>query len=452
MSILAEIVARKKIAVAKRKTALPLARLIAQAVPTTRRFGDALRKPGPRFILECKRASPSEGLLRPDLDPAAIAGAYADVADAISVLTDTPYFQGSFDDLAAVRAHVDQPLLCKDFTTEPYQVFEARAAGADAVLLMLSVLDDAAWRECAAAATSLGMGALTEVHDEAELERALRLDAPIIGINNRNLVTLKVDPATTERLAPRIPRDRVIVCESGIRSRSDVARVAAQVDAFLVGGHLMKAPRVDLAARELIYGRVKVCGLTTPDAARLAWLTGASFGGLIFASSSPRCVSEERATAIAGATPLPLVGVFVDTEPTRVSRIAAALNLAAVQLHGDESAASITALRTRLPAGCEIWKAVQPESSLPLASTFGADRLLFDGPSGGSGVAFDWRLLADYPEPERIIVAGGLTPDNARTAQTLGTWAIDVNSGVESKPGIKDLTKLRRLFAALRGA
>lgn len=456
MSVLAEILARKRIDVAARRVALPLAQLQAHVEPTKRRLGAALRQPGRRFILECKRVSPSTGNLRPDLDSIAIADAYSGVADAISVLTDTPYFGGSFADLAAVRARCDVPILCKDFVLDPYQVFEARAAGADAVLLMLSVLDDAGWRACAEAAASLGMDVLTEVHDEAELDRALGLGAAIIGINNRDLATLRVDLATTARLAPRVPRERVIVCESGIRTRADIDAVAAHVDAFLVGTHLMQAPRVDLAARELVFGRVKVCGLTSAADARLAYTAGASFGGVIFATESPRCIDTARAAEIAASSPLPLVGVFrigtdVDDDNARIAALAASLSLVAVQLHGDASTHAIDALRALLPTGCEIWKALHAPERIPDIDATGADRLVLDGPRGGSGVGFRWRVLDECAQRERIIVAGGIGPDNARAAQALGAYAIDLNSGVESAPGIKDATKLRRVFAALRG-
>jgi indole-3-glycerol phosphate synthase/phosphoribosylanthranilate isomerase len=457
MSVLAKILERKRIDVAARRAALPLAQLQARVEPTSRQFGAALRQSGRRFILECKRASPSAGNLRADLDPVAIVDAYAGVADAISVLTDTPFFGGSFTDLATVRARSDVPILCKDFVLDPYQVFEARAAGADAVLLMLSVLDDAGWRACAAVAAALGMDVLTEVHDEVELDRALALGAPIIGINNRDLATLRIDLATTARLAPRIPRDRVIVCESGIRTRADIDALAAHVDAFLVGTHLMQAARVDFAARELAFGRVKLCGLTRAADARLAWDAGASFGGLVFVSGSPRCIDAARAAEIAAASPLPLVGVFrfganVHDDHDRIAALAASLPLAAVQLHGESSAKAFDALRARLPHGCEIWQALHSPARIPDIEATGADRFVLDGPHGGSGVGFDWRVLDDCAQRDHILVAGGITPDNARAAQSLGAYAIDINSGVEFAPGVKDAMKLRRVFAALRGA
>lgn len=454
MSVLAEIVARKRVDVAARKAFRPLVDVLREARPTTRKLGEALAKPGLRFIFECKKASPSEGLIRPDFDPGAIADVYRDVADAISVLTDSPYFQGSFAHLREVRARVDVPILCKDFVVDPYQVVEARMQGADAVLLMLSVLDDATYRVCAEQAAALNMDVLTEVHDEAELERALALGAAIIGINNRDLKTLRIDLQTTRRLAPRIPKDRIVVCESGIRSRADIDAVSPFVDGFLVGSQLMKAPRLDLAVRELIHGKIKICALTSRAALESAYRAGASMGGLIFAKESPRAISLETAKAMAADSPLPLVGVFVNAPVIAVADHVRELQLTAVQLHGEETAAYIAQLRQRLPETCEIWKAIRVQEGIPLLETFGADRLLLDGfkagERGGTGVRFDWSLLADYPARERVIVAGGLGPDSVRAAHALGVYALDVNSGVESAPGIKDENQLRRLFAALR--
>lgn len=454
MSILADIVARKRIDVAERKRQSP-AGALAQIGPSVRSLERVLRLPGPRFIFECKKASPSEGVICPHYDPAAIAVAYREVADAISVLTDAPYFHGSFEHLRTVRARVEQPILCKDFVVDPFQVREARAAGADAVLLMLSVLSDAEYRDCAAVAEELAMGVLTEVRDEIEVSRAVSLGARIIGINNRNLDTLQVDPATTARLAPLIPRDRVIVCESGMRSRADLDAVCGYVDAFLVGSHLMKSARLDLATRELMYGRVKVCGLTTPAQARLAYDAGASLGGVIFARESKRCVDIGTACAIAADSPLPLVGVFVNEAPEHIAELASELGLHAVQLHGEEETAEIDLLRRSLPEHCEIWKATRVRERLPDFSEPDVDRWLLDGfvpgMRGGTGERFDWRMLEDCRRKDRIVLAGGIDRNTARRAQAIGCHALDVNSGVESVPGVKDETMMRQLFATLRG-
>jgi indole-3-glycerol phosphate synthase/phosphoribosylanthranilate isomerase len=241
--------------------------------------------------MEVKRASPSEGAIREEADPAAVAAAYAGSADAISVLIDTPYFRGSLADLRAVRAVFDGPILAKDFVVDSRQVPEARIHGADAVLVMLSVLDDADAAAVIAEAARLRMDALVEAHDEEEVQRAVALGAAIIGINNRDLKSLKVDLAVTERLARLVPAGAVLVAESGIAGRADVERLAPIADAFLVGSSLMRAPDPALAARELVYGRVKVCGLTNAKDAATAQALGASYAGIVMVPGTPRARS-----------------------------------------------------------------------------------------------------------------------------------------------------------------
>ena len=456
MSVLEEILARKRADVAGRMERTPYFALRDTAEPTTRRFGEALKKTGFRFILECKKASPSEGLIRKNFDIAEIAGVYGKFADAVSVLTDEPYFQGNFEYLREARALLNQPILAKDFVTCPYQVCEARAHGADAVLLMMSVLDDVAYKTCFDEAKRLSMDVLTEVHDEAELKRALALDAEIIGINNRNLKTLEVDLGTYSRLAGMVPGDKVVVCESGIGSRGDVLNMGGSADAFLVGSHLMKADRLDLAVRRLIYGGVKICGLTSPEDAAKAYESGASFGGVIFAGESPRRTGEALAKEISEASPLPMAGVFVNESCREIARITSAVGLSAVQLHGDETDDFVVELRTRLPKGCEIWKALRVRDKIPVANTEASyDRVLLDSfdenARGGTGRSFDWSILEGRIDKSRTILAGGIDADNAFRASSFGCFAIDVNSGVEDSTGKKNHEKIDKLFKNLRG-
>ncbi len=257
---LLEICARTRDEVARRKAARPLAEVekAAEDAPPVRWFRAALSvkhaRRGYGLIAEIKKASPSAGLIRPDFDPAALASAYEDGGAAcLSVLTDAPYFQGSDAYLVAARDACKLPVLRKDFMVDPWQIAESRALGADCVLLIMAVLDDGLAREMATFARKLGMDVLVEVHDETEMERAAHLETGFIGINNRDLRTLKTDLSVTERLVPHAPPGTMLVCELGIGGPDDLARMAkAGVRSFLVGELLMRQPDVAAAVRALI--------------------------------------------------------------------------------------------------------------------------------------------------------------------------------------------------------
>jgi len=247
--ILKKILARKVEEIRDRSARVALAELSSRAhdAPPTRAFAAALEskiEEGlPAVIAEIKKASPSKGVMRADFDPAAIARSYAaNGAACLSVLTDSDFFQGSEAFLAAARDACALPVLRKDFTIDPYQVYEARAIGADCILLIVAALGDATMVELALLAAELDLDVLVEVHDEEELERALAIPAPLIGVNNRDLRTFETSIETTLRLAPSIPYDRLLVTESGIRSPDDVARLRAEgIEAFLVGETFMRA-------------------------------------------------------------------------------------------------------------------------------------------------------------------------------------------------------------------
>ncbi len=260
--ILNQIVAVKREEIAAAITRKPLAAMRADAESRvlTRDFAGALRAKiaagKPAVIAEIKKASPSKGVLRADFIPADIAQSYAEYGAAcLSVLTDQQFFQGSIDSLKQARASCSLPVLRKDFIVDAYQVYESRVMGADCILLIAACLDDAQMKALEALAMSLDMAALVEVHDEAELERALRLRTPLIGINNRNLKTFEVSLDNTLGLLAKVPADRLLVTESGIATPADVQRMRdAGVNAFLVGEAFMRADDPGVALAELFGG------------------------------------------------------------------------------------------------------------------------------------------------------------------------------------------------------
>ncbi|WP_297821451.1 bifunctional indole-3-glycerol-phosphate synthase TrpC/phosphoribosylanthranilate isomerase TrpF [uncultured Paraglaciecola sp.] len=457
-NVLEKIVLDKKQEIAQRKIDLPLASFIDDLTLSDRSFYDALAQPNAAFILECKKASPSKGLIRENFDLDEIIQAYSPFAACISVLTDEKYFQGKFEYLEYIRSRMTQPVINKDFFVEPYQIYLARYHKADAVLLMLSVLDDTQYTALATLAEQYQLDVLTEVSNEQEVLRACALKAKIIGINNRDLRDLSTDLATTERLVPLINQhaehEHVIISESGIYTHQDVRRLASLVNAFLVGSSLMGEKDIKLAAKQLVYGTVKVCGTTSLTGAKLVKDSPASFAGLIFTEKSKRFVTLEQAKQITYAVPFQYVGVFVDAPIELVVKYAQALELSAVQLHGQEQQTYINSLRNKLPTHCQIWLAKGVKDTLPNLDEIGVDLFLLDcqvgEQSGGTGQAFSWQLLDEITDKSNIVLAGGITPCNVKQAANLQVGMLDLNSGVESAPGIKQQDKINQAFNQLR--
>jgi indole-3-glycerol phosphate synthase/phosphoribosylanthranilate isomerase/anthranilate synthase/indole-3-glycerol phosphate synthase/phosphoribosylanthranilate isomerase len=468
MTILNEIFTHKRGELAKRKAQHPLAAIqaeAARAVPP-RDFVTGLHssRARPALIAEVKRASPSRGLLVPNFDPPRIAETYQqNGAAAISVLTDEHFFQGHLDYLRAIREKVDLPLLRKDFIFDPYQVYEARAAGADAILLIVAMLDDKELRTLYNLTDDLNMTSLVEVHDEADLRRAMTLQPRLIGINNRDLKTFTVDLGTTEKLKPFVPPGTALVAESGIHTTQDVDRLTQLgVDAILVGESLVTAP--DMAAQVHIltrpYTRTKICGITTLQDALAAVDAGADMLGFNFYPKSKRYIPPEKCVRIVSSLAqytarIQLVGVFVNATQSEIEAIGDDCHLDIVQLSGDEPLEFLQAID--IPA----FKAIRP-TSLAKAQTDAVrfaqatlPSLLVDayqpGEYGGTGHTGDWPLARTLAEQGPIMLAGGLVPENvAQAIAQVRPWGVDVASGVESSPGKKDVAKMAAFIQAAR--
>lgn len=410
---------------------------------------DALNAPGASYIMECKSASPSLGTIREDYKPGEIASVYSRYASAISVLCEPDYFGGDYDHLATVATTTHLPVLCKDFIIDEVQIYAARYFGADAILLMLSVLSDDEYAHLSSVADSLHMDVLTEVIDEEEAARATQLGARIFGVNHRNLHDLSIDLDRSARLVRLAPDGAVVVAESGIRDAATVRRLGGHADAFLVGSQLTSQPDIDRACRELVHGPNKVCGLRSTSAAQAAKAAGAVYGGLIFEEASPRNVSRETAADIIAAEPgLNYVAV---SRRTHGYDALVQPGTTAVQVHapyqGSLAAERELIERVRGEVDVEVWRAVDMTSTSDVAGIAElVDRLVLDSGAGGTGERFDWSRITTTD----ALLAGGLTPDNLEAALRTGCLGLDLNSGFEDPRGHKDAAALRRGFATIR--
>ncbi|HEY7838953.1 MAG TPA: indole-3-glycerol phosphate synthase TrpC [Terriglobales bacterium] len=451
-SVLQQILSERQTAVQQARQRVPEEEWKRQAQQRERRdFLQALRpvRPGrspalPAVIAELKRASPSRGLLRQDFDVAALAAGYqAAGAAALSVLTEETHFQGRLEYLAEARAATRLPLLRKDFIFSSYQIWEAAAAGADAILLIAAMLDDATWAALLGTAREAGVAALCEVHDQEEMQRAIRLGADCIGVNNRDLHTFTVDTGCALGLAPLLPPTTLGVAESGLKTRADLhAITAAGLHAALIGETCMTAPVPARALTKLLGGFVKVCGLTTAADVEAVAAAGADAAGFVFADS-PRAITPERARPLIAALPADVlrVGLFRGADTSTIIRIAAECGLDRVQLHGAYTTADGAAIASHLP----VWRALAVPANAAEIRAWAphAERFVLDaavaGRTGGNGVSFDWdtvpALARAFPAL-RFIVAGGLNPSNVATAiARSGAFAVDAASGLENAPG-----------------
>ncbi len=460
-NVLDKIVSNKHRELVQRKSIYPERVLSSQLPCSERSLFDALSHSHSDFILECKKASPSKGLIRENFNLEEILASYSKYASAISVLTDYKYFKGSFAYLKLVSQTVTQPVLAKDFFVDPYQITEARYYGADAILLMLSVLDDQQYQQLAQKAKSLNLDILTEVHDHEEMQRAIQLDAKIIGINNRNLKDLTIDLKTTENLISSLTEEqkhgRLFISESGISTHQQVRKLASHVNGFLIGSSIMAKKNIEQQCKSLLFGEAKICGLTDIASAKCAEENGATFGGLIFYPKSPRFIETSDAKQLTETVDLQWVGVFVNHPIEQVIPIARDVGLDIIQLHGNESEAYIKQLRSSL-ANTQIWNALPvttsvSEKQLQQQLNGLVDRVLLDtenkGSFGGTGMSFDWSSIEQLNK-DKLVLAGGLNNENILEAAQLGCACLDINSGVENRPGEKSRQQIKQLFKTLR--
>ena len=382
------------------------------------RFRDALAAPGLGAIAEIKRCSPSAGELRGDADPALLAAQFeGSGAAALSVLVDAR-FGGSLDDLRAARAATTLPILGKGFFTEERDLADLKAAGADAALILLRDVDDTRARTLLDEARRLGLDALVEAHDADELERAVELEAEVVGVNARDLGSFEIDRRAQLELVARIPHDRVIVAESGVHTRAQgAAAELAGADAVLVGTALMRAPDPGAKLAELISRPlVKVCGLTRDEDVAIAVDAGADLVGFILARETPR-----RAPRVLDV-PDTVLSVAVFVEET------------------DETAADLVQLYTR-ENGHRGRDAVLLRDRVEVARVVD---LPWQGDDPG-------HLERARSIDGRVMLAGGLSSENVRDAiAAVQPWAVDASSSLESSPGIKDETKVRAFVEAAR--
>jgi indole-3-glycerol phosphate synthase/phosphoribosylanthranilate isomerase len=450
----------------KQAEVLALQAALARATPTrsddcpVRDFAAALQG-GNRLIAEIKRKSPSHPAFRQLATPTTLARAYRrNGAAALSIVTDDAHFGTSLEDVATVKAAVALPVLVKDFVIDEVQLLAAWAAGADAVLLIVRMLDGPRLGELLRYAESLGLHVLVECHDRADIDLALAAEASLIGVNNRDLATLTTDLAHGAAMLPFLARPAVRVSESGLYRRADIEHMAALgADAFLVGHALLSSRDpgrkvAELAGRESETGlRVKACGITSAADARLAHRAGAHLLGLIFAPGA-RQIDAAGAGLIRQAVPAArLCGVFMDAPVAEIARAAASCDLDLIQLHGTESPQLCREVAAA--TGRPLIKALTADLATPeqAAAYEAAAYFLVDLPKGRPGhglVPADCRAAARSlaAAGHEVFLAGGLTPENVQAAVAeVRPYGVDVASGIETSPRTKNENLIRTFIA-----
>lgn len=450
----------ERIAAAKRENSLEQVKQAALQMPRADPFAfeKALRQKPFAFICEIKKASPSKGVIAPNFPYLKIAKEYESAgAAAISVLTEPDFFLGSLDYLAQIKKAVRTPLLRKDFILDEYQIYESKLSGADAVLLICSILSPRQLARYLKLAGTLGLSALVETHSEAEIAMALSAKARIIGVNNRNLADFSVDLHHSISLRRLVPDPVIFIAESGVKTAADIKRLRENnIHAALIGETLMRADDKKNAL-SCLKGRpavpkIKICGLTRPEDITAANETKPDYIGFVFAPS-PRQISFETALKLKQRLSLSIqaVGVFADEPQENIIALCRQGIIDAIQLHGTEDNAYIKRLqeKTKRPVIKAI--RVQTDEDIAAAQHCAANILLFDAHSpaarGGTGKTFDWKLLGACRRP--FWLAGGINTQNLPAALHTSAALLDISSGAETDAK-KDPRKIKEIIHQIR--
>lgn len=433
---------RKEVEVSKQK--LPLSKIRKNLKKSDRNFLTAL-KGKHNIISELKYKSPSIGVIGKKRPIKEIITAYDKYASAISVLTDKKFFGGNLTYINKVKRYTKLPILRKDFTIDEYQIYEARYFGADAVLLIASILSAEEIEQFLKITRKLGMEALVETKTKEEIEKVLTTSAKIIGINNRNLSDFSITLNTTKELKKLIPIDKIIVSESGIYTRNDI--LTLDTHAVLIGTSLMKAEDISQKLSEIKVTKIKICGITNTKDALESITSGADILGFNFYKKSSRYILPQKAFEIIQQLPntVQTIGVFVNHTQKEINEISKTSGVDFIQLHGDETEKFCNSL------GTNVIKVERVNDKLPKQKELLYARL-YDTFSkieyGGTGKVFEQNILQNTNG--KIFVAGGINPENVTNTLRVHPYAIDTCSGVEKAPGIKDAQKVKLLISKVR--
>ncbi len=447
--ILDRIVTQKRRDVAERKTAFQLDSFIHELQPSSRNFRDIAGQRHPGLITEFKRKSPSENQILSDRTLQDVVKIYDEnpFVKALSILTDSHFFGGSVEDLRTAAELTSKPILRKDFIIDPYQIYEARYYGADAILLIARILSREELITLSQLAASLAMDVLFEIHDQDDLAK-VPANARIIGINNRNLDTLTIDLNTTQKLSRELSdRNVIIVSESGIHDADDIRKIHGSAHAALIGTSILKAGDMDRHIRAFFRPKIKVCGMTNREDAIFTAEAGADYLGFVFHRKSPRFVAPPQAATMAlelkSRFPrIRTVAVFGDEDPDYIRETFI------------ESGCDLCQCFT-VPEGLGSEKLIQVhrirETLTPLPEDFqNRHACLLDSYheklAGGSGITFSWEKLPTLPKHTFFFVAGGINSSNISDLLAYVPDGVDLSSSLETTPGTKDHEKVRQFF------